>query len=631
MSNIVIKIKFGEDLRRVSLARTPSFEELSSIVKQLFGVSYDLLLKYEDDEKDLVTVTSDAELQEAFAIAATHFSNLLRLFASEKNKGPDSFKGKAPEQPKQQNQAGVPPNPFANLFGCEGLGQFLNNPNLQELAQQLIPGLTSGQFDLSEVISRLRAMGVNESGQSQSGFRCPPCGADAPSDCCKPHPCESNNNNNLSASDEQGPAFHEGVVCDGCQSKVVGIRYKCSVCRDFDLCESCEAKGGVHDQHHPLLKISVPVRSQSCRRRGGWGHPRKFGHGHGFGNPPESDVHEGVVCDGCNDNVVGARFKCSVCPNYDLCESCQAKGGIHDPAHPLLKIASPPKRGCPYLYGKRWGHGGGQWGHCSRQAKNFLARFVKDITVEDGTVFLPSSHFVKTWRLRNEGAVAWPEQLVLAFVGGDQLGVVDSVVVSPLPPGEEIDISVEMIAPSAPGRYSTFWRLSCADGSRFGQRVWTDITVVPDIDNSDSMNPEAVPVPSVAPSAPPVAVAAPAPVVAEPIPAPASPVIAALGVQATPLEIESVKTLLEMGFSGDLLAALRKNRGVLLETIRAARGGVRSQLREEDRRPKREKGQDENGSRRAVARRYPRLQKDQRSEPVDHHVVRVNGVLHRGG
>jgi hypothetical protein len=46
---------------------------------------------------------------------------------------------------------------------------------------------------------------------------------------------------------------HEGVQCDGCGvSPIVGIRYKCAVCKDFDYCAKCEESLG-HD--HPFLKI----------------------------------------------------------------------------------------------------------------------------------------------------------------------------------------------------------------------------------------------------------------------------------------------------------------------------------------------------------------------------------------
>jgi len=51
----------------------------------------------------------------------------------------------------------------------------------------------------------------------------------------------------------QQAQVHPSVICDGCQvSPITGIRYKCSVCPDFDLCERCEAE---KPHSHPLLKI----------------------------------------------------------------------------------------------------------------------------------------------------------------------------------------------------------------------------------------------------------------------------------------------------------------------------------------------------------------------------------------
>ncbi|XP_028668813.1 sequestosome-1 [Erpetoichthys calabaricus] len=54
---------------------------------------------------------------------------------------------------------------------------------------------------------------------------------------------------------------------------------------------------------------------------------------------PTNVLHPGVTCDGCDGPVMGTRFKCSVCPNYDLCSPCQAKG-LHR-EHPLTPIWIP--------------------------------------------------------------------------------------------------------------------------------------------------------------------------------------------------------------------------------------------------------------------------------------------------
>jgi len=61
---------------------------------------------------------------------------------------------------------------------------------------------------------------------------------------------------------------HDGITCDGCnQSPISGIRFKCKVCPDFDLCSACEAKN-VHPADHPLVKFKVPrTFGRGCGRR----------------------------------------------------------------------------------------------------------------------------------------------------------------------------------------------------------------------------------------------------------------------------------------------------------------------------------------------------------------------------
>ncbi|XP_069029476.1 sequestosome-1 isoform X2 [Embiotoca jacksoni] len=54
---------------------------------------------------------------------------------------------------------------------------------------------------------------------------------------------------------------------------------------------------------------------------------------------PPPTLHPNVTCDGCEGPVVGTRFKCSVCPNYDLCSACQARGTHTE--HALLPIWHP--------------------------------------------------------------------------------------------------------------------------------------------------------------------------------------------------------------------------------------------------------------------------------------------------
>merc|ERR1712047_241531 len=51
------------------------------------------------------------------------------------------------------------------------------------------------------------------------------------------------------------------------------------------------------------------------------------------------EEHFGVTCDGCQGPVIGFRYKCVKCPDYDLCGKCEAKGFY--PGHNMMRIATP--------------------------------------------------------------------------------------------------------------------------------------------------------------------------------------------------------------------------------------------------------------------------------------------------
>lgn len=57
------------------------------------------------------------------------------------------------------------------------------------------------------------------------------------------------------------PVVHAGTKCQRCNaSPIRGIRYKCSICYDFDYCALCEENH--HDKHpkaHVFLKIRTPL------------------------------------------------------------------------------------------------------------------------------------------------------------------------------------------------------------------------------------------------------------------------------------------------------------------------------------------------------------------------------------
>ncbi|TEA35387.1 hypothetical protein DBR06_SOUSAS21310012 [Sousa chinensis] len=67
---------------------------------------------------------------------------------------------------------------------------------------------------------------------------------------------------------------------------------------------------------------------------------------------PRNMVHPNVICDGCNGPVVGTRYKCSVCPDYDLCSVCEGKGMHRE--HSKLAFPSPFGRPSEGFSHSRW-------------------------------------------------------------------------------------------------------------------------------------------------------------------------------------------------------------------------------------------------------------------------------------
>ena len=50
----------------------------------------------------------------------------------------------------------------------------------------------------------------------------------------------SQNNNNLLINNKYNNIIHYDIYCSECKKLIIGIRYKCSMCFDYNLCSKCE-------------------------------------------------------------------------------------------------------------------------------------------------------------------------------------------------------------------------------------------------------------------------------------------------------------------------------------------------------------------------------------------------------
>ncbi|KAK5815341.1 hypothetical protein F5H01DRAFT_345557 [Linnemannia elongata] len=319
--------------------------------------------------------------------------------------------------------------------------------------------------------------------------------------------------------------------CDICLNPIVGVRHKCFQCPDYDLCQSCLPLAHAHHKGHTFIPISYPGQVDV---------------------KIDQTPQYGVVCDGCDSDIYGVRYKCGNCADYDLCGNCEAlPQPIHDPTHIFLKIRKPiaPRLASatpllPNMYLKGWGKAmSTQTVSAEKKCASSVDQkcpaisickpspaivssiatpasetlpplpketlngiFVKDITLKDGSAMQLNATFMKVWEMSNSGPDIWPEGTVLQFVGGDRMFTEEEenvkspeIKVSQAGVGEYVCISATLRAPSIPGRYISYWRLVSPSGERFGHRVWCDILVqdgsVPAATSEKTVTPVVVPQP----------------------------------------------------------------------------------------------------------------------------------------
>jgi len=94
--------------------------------------------------------------------------------------------------------------------------------------------------------------------------------------------------------------------------------------------------------------------------------------------------------------------------------------------------------------------------------------YIADVTIPDGTLFAPNAPFVKTWRIRNDGACSWDAAYQLVFAEGNQMSGPAAVNIPTAAPGQTIDISVNLAAPGSTGEFTGKWRLRASNNAIFG-------------------------------------------------------------------------------------------------------------------------------------------------------------------
>lgn len=102
-----------------------------------------------------------------------------------------------------------------------------------------------------------------------------------------------------------------------------------------------------------------------------------------------------------------------------------------------------------------------------------------DITIPDNTNISPGAGFTKTWRLKNTGTTTWlKDSYDIVHISTDAIQSVAEVnIPKDVPPGETVDVSVDMTAPTASGTHTSYWRVRNDRGQLFGESFFVKIIV----------------------------------------------------------------------------------------------------------------------------------------------------------
>uniref|UniRef100_A0A8D2ANA9 NBR1 autophagy cargo receptor n=1 Tax=Sciurus vulgaris TaxID=55149 RepID=A0A8D2ANA9_SCIVU len=270
--------------------------------------------------------------------------------------------------------------------------------------------------------------------------------------------------------------FSWHIACSNCQRRIIGVRYQCSLCPSYNICEDCEAGPYAHDTNHILLKLRRPVVSSS----------EPFSQSK-YSTPRLPAALEQVRLQKQVDKNflkaekqrLRAEKKQRKAEVKELKKQLKLHRKIHlwNSIHGLQSPKSSLGRSESLLQSNTLML---PLQPCAPVMPTLSAAFV-DENLPDGTHLQPGTKFIKHWRMKNTGNVKWSADTKLKFMWGNlTLASTEKkdVLVPCLKAGHVGVVSVEFIAPTLEGTYTSHWRLS-HKGQQFGPRVWCSIIVDP--------------------------------------------------------------------------------------------------------------------------------------------------------
>ncbi|XP_021233943.1 next to BRCA1 gene 1 protein isoform X2 [Numida meleagris] len=264
------------------------------------------------------------------------------------------------------------------------------------------------------------------------------------------------------------------ISCCNCQARIVGVRYQCSLCPAYNICEQCEAGTYAHDPNHVLLKLRRPMLCIA----------------------ENYDIAQFSPC--LPTTLEQVRLQKQIDKRFLKAEKQRLRAEkkqrkaevrelkkqlkLHRKIHLWNSVPVLESSGSPTLKSDNLQHSTlpSLSQHFQAIVPTLSAVFV-DENLPDGTHLQPGTKFIKHWRMKNTGNVEWSSDTKLKLMWGN-LTLASSekkdVLVPSIPTGQVGTVSVEFVAPNIEGTYTSHWRLSHR-GEQFGPRIWCSIVVDP--------------------------------------------------------------------------------------------------------------------------------------------------------
>ena len=106
------------------------------------------------------------------------------------------------------------------------------------------------------------------------------------------------------------------------------------------------------------------------------------------------------------------------------------------------------------------------------------AQFVADVSYPDNTPVPAGTVFNKIWKLKNTGTCTWTPSYAIVFSSGEQMGgPTTQALTGNVNPGQTVDVSIFLTAPSTTGTHTGYWILRNATGAIFHSNFYVQIKV----------------------------------------------------------------------------------------------------------------------------------------------------------